>query len=110
MNNLNDIYNGTTSVLNISSELIDENCNNVILQLKEIGINCNVMRNKSIQNGIIENGCQITLCGLNTKYLENKIWNNLKDKFNLKCANLLIPGVYNGCIKNYISPSKCNKN
>lgn len=104
-----DLYNGTTSILTISSNTIDKECINVIKKMKNHGINCNVIINKSIQNDKIENGCQITLCGLNLRYLEDKVWKNLKKDFNLKCANLYIPGIYNGCIINYLSPSKCYK-
>lgn len=103
-----DLYNGTTSILTISGERIDENCENVINILKKSGINCNIVTNKSIQFNKIENGCQITLCGLNLEYLENRIWKDLKKNLNIKCANLNIPGVYNGCIKNYLAPSRCN--
>jgi hypothetical protein len=76
------------------------------------GINCNIVPNKSImlnqdKESIIENGCKITLCGLNTKYLGSKIWKPLEKNFDIHCAHLSILGVYDGCIRNYLRPSLC---
>lgn len=108
-----DLYNGNTSILNISGNEIDDNCKNILFYMKKIGISCNIIATKSIINTkndiIIENGCKITLCGLNTKYLGEKIWYPLKKEFNLNCCHLVIPSVYSGCINNFLSPSLCGK-
>ena len=114
-NQPSDLYNGTTSVLNISGHKLDANCSNVIETLMKSGINCNVIPNKSImlnkeKKSIKENGCRITICGLNTKYLGPKIWKPLEKEFDIKCSHLSILGVYDGCIKNYLAPSLCSLN
>lgn len=74
---------------------------------------CNITNNKSSTYNYSkktveeENGCNITLCGLNPTYIENDVWNPLSKKFNLGCAHLEIKGFYIGCIKNFIRPSNC---
>ena len=109
-----DLYNGTTSILTISGSKIDDNCSNVIKILMKSKINCNIVSNKSImlnkEKSILENGCRITLCGLNTKYIGSKIWKPLKNEFDINCGHLSILGVYDGCIKNYLAPSLCSLN
>ena len=113
-NQIPDLYNGTTTILNISGEKIDDKCTNVLNFFKKNKINCNIIPSKTIidnNNKIeIENSCRITICGLNTKYIGNKVWYPLEKKFNLDCCHLEIPGFYSGCIKNFLAPSLCGIN
>jgi hypothetical protein len=104
-----NIYDGTTSVLNISGNEIDDNCLNVIEFLKSSNIFSNVISNKTIFNNQIENGCKITLSGLNPIYIEEKVWFPLERMLNIKCAHLEITRNYSGCIQNFIKKSECNQ-
>jgi hypothetical protein len=103
-------YNGTTSELNISSELIYD-CGGVLQTLYECGIKCTVSPHKSViyndNKCQVERGCLIKLNGLNHVEIEKKVWNPLKDKFGLKCAHLHVHGYYIGCILDFIRPSDC---
>ena len=109
---MNNKYDGTTSDLNISAKYLD--CNDVLNTLYDCGIKCSVTPNKSIicndNNCYIEKGCLITLNGLSHKEIEHKVWNPLKNRFNLNCAHLNIHGYYIGCILNFIRPSNCPPN
>ena len=103
------IYDHTTSVLNISNKNL--NCNKIINILLKNKIISNVKENKSIicdnNNCWVENGCEITLCGLKPKYIEKKVWNPIKNICDIKCAHLNIKGYYKGCILNFIRKSNC---
>ena len=104
-------YNRTQSILNISNKNLD--CEEVIKLLISNNIISNVTTNTSIQYTAndaachIENGCTITLCGLDAKHIEKDVWNPLSKKFGLKCAHLEITGQYKGCIKDFIRKSAC---
>jgi hypothetical protein len=106
-----DKYNGVTSYLTISNKNLD--CKEVFNLLKHNGIICNISNNKSIvynnSSNVYEeeNGCNITLCGLNPKYIKEDLWGPLSKKFNLDCAHLEIKGYYIGCIRNFIRKSDC---
>lgn len=111
--NVTDYDNLTTSVLSISSNKIND-CNDVVDSLIKVGVICSVTPNKSIccndKKCWVENGCIITLSGLNPKKIEDKVWKPLKTQYNLNCAHLEIKGSYIGCILNYLAPSQCNFN
>ncbi len=58
----------------------------------------------------IEKGCNITLCGLNEKYIESLVWEPLKKEFNLNCCHINMTKTYRGCMYNFIRPSDCPGN
>ena len=105
-----DIYNGTSSDLNISSKRI-HNCKQVIDALQKTGIMCSVVEQESVickeSNCWTEKGCRITLAGLASNKIEKKVWEPLQSRFGLTCAYLHVHGHYRGCILDYIRPSNC---
>ena len=71
--------------LYISSRYIDDDCNNVVRTMKEIGVLSTIMPTKSVvkcssKNGtcITENGCKIILNRIKTKDVNEKVWKPLK--------------------------------
>tara|TARA_Y100000389_G_scaffold204962_1_gene261301 strand:- start:9047 stop:9385 length:339 start_codon:yes stop_codon:yes gene_type:complete len=85
-------------------------CDNVFDAMRICGISGNVTSNKSIQcthNGKKcwrEDGCHII--GNGTKV--DIFWNFLKINNKLTCGRLDIPGVFSGCIIDYLNPNtKC---
>jgi len=107
-----DFYNGMTSILSISSKKIKD-CINVAETMRQCGINCSITQNNTIigkDDFTIENGCRITLSGVNHKYIEKYVWDPLKVEYDLNCAHYKIDGVYNGCIYNFIRESSCPSN
>ena len=84
-------------------------CKNIIEKLKKCKIDWRLIETNSIVDGNIEKGCLITLGEKwNSKTNLNYFWNLIKKDYT--CAHLDIPGKYNGCILNYLSPSICGGN
>ena len=85
------------------------NCEDVIKKLNELKILSSVTNNKSVVKNknndyLIENGCRINFSELNNLDKKNirNIWNELKNEFDLNCANLKINNTFNSCIYKYI--------
>ena len=57
----------------------------------------------------IEYGCRLYQSISSKNEIEN-IWTLLKNKYNFKCAHLKLADVFDGCILNFIQPSKCPGN
>tara|TARA_B100000674_G_scaffold259557_1_gene214028 strand:- start:440 stop:778 length:339 start_codon:yes stop_codon:yes gene_type:complete len=108
-----DLYDGTTSILTVSSKKINH-CGLITKKLFDLGIMSNVTPNQSVicdsNKCWIENGCSIILTGLNPKYINEKVWKPLNDKFDLSCAHLKISKQYQGCIYDFIKESNCPGN
>ena len=83
------------------------NCNHIIKKMLKLGINCRVMESVSVVENNIEKGCVITVDP--EYYDKNKLrnfWCKLKGN-DYTCANLTIPGTFDGCIYNYINCDYC---
>ena len=96
-----------THTLSISSKKIDSQCQGVADTLQLMGLAASVIPNRTIfnKNDTLqqENGCQI----IYTEGSCHKVWTALKDKFDLDCAHLKIPGKYEGCIYDYHRQTNC---
>ena len=57
----------------------------------------------------IEYGCRLQQSVSSKKDVEN-IWTLLSEKYDFKCAHLKVGDSYDGCILNYLEPSKCQGN
>ena len=106
----NNLYDGTSSILSVSSNKISH-CGLITKKLLELGICSKITPNQSIicnnNNCWLENGCTILLSGLNPKYIGKKVWEPLNNDFNLKCGYLKIEKQFNGCIFDYLKESNC---
>lgn len=96
-------------VMSISAEKLD--CNDIIRHLQHFKIMASVTENKSIicKDNVckVENGCRIMFNRIDKFNLEHKLWKSIQ-KFNkLDCAHIYVPGIFNGCIYDYLEPSKC---
>ena len=81
-------------------------CEKVAEFLGKAGIITDVTSNISIQRNGKEYGCRLVQ-SLTSKGDIEHIWTKLRDKYNLQCAHLTIGNQYDGCILNYLTPSKC---
>ena len=83
------------------------NCHHIIKKMLNLKINCRVIDTVSVVNNNIENGCLITI---DPEYYDKKklksLWTNLKEN-DYQCCNLNIPGIFDGCIYNYINCDYC---
>lgn len=106
----NDLYDGTTSILSISSRKLTH-CGLITKKMIDLGIVSKITPNQSIicnnRRCWVENGCTILLGGLNPKYINEKVWKPLNNEFNLRCAHLKIDKQYQGCIYDFIKKSNC---
>ena len=82
-------------------------CNHVINKMLALGINCRVIQTTSVVDNSIEKGCLITI---DPEYYDKKklkkFWYDFKGS-DYQCANLNIPGTFDGCIYNYINCDFC---
>lgn len=94
--------------LSISQKTLS--CEEVTKTLLNSKIMASIAPNQSIicKNNAcqIEKGCRI-LFGMATKTEIKNTWQNLKQKHVLDCAHLKIPGVFSGCIYDYLPDTKC---
>jgi len=86
-------------------------CSEIAMYLKKIKIMGNVTSNKSIicqgDTCTMEHGCSILLNQIDKKSLENQVWKPIKKNNNLTCAHLNIPGLFSGCIYDFIRDTNC---
>ena len=91
-------------ILSISNQKL--NCEKVVNKLFEMKILSSVHENKSVVESKeelkIEKGCNIKFTRpLEKKDFKEKIWNPIKDEFNLKCAHLKVDNEYSGCVNKF---------
>lgn len=109
-----DKYDGTTSILSISSKRsFLKDCKQVVKHMEDLGIASSIIPHRSIVcnrtnpcSCVVELGCDIRLAGLKASLIKPLVWNSLQKKFNLGCAHLCIPGQYHGCINDFDKLSK----
>ena len=82
------------------------NCEEMAEFLEKLEIISLVSSNISTQPGK-EYGCQLTQ-SISSKDDIRKIWDVIKDKYNFKCAYISVGNNFNGCILDYLAPTKCN--
>ena len=94
--------------VNISiSNSKQSNCNDIIQKLLFLGVNCRVIETVSVVENNIEKGCLITLDQeFNKKNRLRNLWYQIREG-GYECANLYIPGMFDGCIYNYINCNLC---
>lgn len=94
-----------SSSLSISSKK-QLDCEKVAEFLGKAGIITDVTSNVSIQRDGKEYGCRLVQ-SISTKTEVENIWTALRDEYNLGCAHLTVANKYDGCILNYLAPSRC---
>ena len=81
-------------------------CKKIFNILKKSNIDCRLIETDSLVDGFFEKGCLITLGEKYSNPIQlQKIWNLIKKDYT--CAHLQIDSKYNGCILDYLRPSKC---
>ena len=95
--------------INISvSSKLQTDCNNVLNNLKHVGINARVIETKSSIDKTIENGCLITC---SNEYSDKSklayLWSIINQNNIYNCSHLKIEGLFDGCIFNYLKADFC---
>ena len=93
--------------VNISvSNLKNKECSDLLKVLLLKNINCRTINTNSIVGKNVEKGCLLTFDKeFQDKENVKRIWELIKTDYD--CAHLQIPGLYNGCILNYVRESNC---
>ena len=92
--------------LAISAPKLD--CAEVAEHLAACGILANTTSNLTSVRGGIEEGCGVTIHRVTKPVLQSAVWQPLKDRFGLTCAHVLVPGVFTGCVLDFLRPSLCS--
>ena len=99
-------------VMSVSAEKLD--CNDIIRYLQHYQIMASVTENKSIicKDNVckVENGCKIIFNKIDKFNLKHIVWKPIKKLNKLECAHIYVPGEFNGCIYDYLEPTKCPNN
>lgn len=78
------------------------NCNEIIYNLCNSGINASVIETTNIINNNIQKGCLITVGKeYNDQKKLTKLWNIISKDYD--CSHLKITGLFDGCIYEYFS-------
>lgn len=98
-----------TAILSVSSNNINS-CKEIAKLMAENNIMCSSSANYSSicknDKCWIEKGCNITFSNIDLTKIK-PTWNILKEKYDLTCAHLNIPGVGRSCIYDFIRESDC---
>ena len=82
------------------------NCEKVADFLGKAGVITDVTSNVSMQRTGKEYGCRLVQ-SVSTKTEIEKIWTILRDEYKLGCAHLTVANKYDGCVLDYLAPSRC---
>lgn len=82
-------------------------CGEVAEYLEKLGIYSLVQSNISILPHK-EYGCQLTQSVKTYDDVKN-IWFPLKERYGFNCAHIKVANIFNGCILDFLSDSKCRK-
>ena len=105
--------NKSTAVLSLSSSKWNNwnACKDVVQTMLKLGMMTSVTENQTVicnkQRCWLEKGCCLTVGDISKRDLDTKVWPSLQQKYGLTCAHLHVPGLYRGCILNYLRESKC---
>ena len=115
MNEINYNKNSDFESAELSISSKNLKCERVANYLKKAGIMSSITSNQSIicdneNHCYFENGCRIKLNVCNKPILKDQIWEPIKKQENLTCAHLKIPGIFSGCIYDYIRDTSCPNN
>ena len=93
-----------SSILSVSQKE-KLNCEKMALFLSKADIITSISSNISTLPHI-EYGCRLRQ-SISSKEDIEKIWILLKKKYDFKCAHVKVGDNFDGCILNYLSPTKC---
>lgn len=94
------------AVLSISGSNIMNDCSEVILLMKTLGINGDVTSNKTILDGNLENGCRIYVASKNREDTR-QLWKSLSKSLGLICAHVKFSEHQDGCVFDIFRESLC---
>lgn len=81
-------------------------CEKVAEFLGKAGMVTDVTSNVSIQRDGKEYGCRLVQSVSSKREIE-EMWTKLRDEYGLQCAHLTVANKYDGCVLNFLAPSKC---
>jgi len=82
-------------------------CKSIINYLNHVNILASITENTSITSDGLENGCNILLPYVKKSTLKTQIWEPLQKQHNFTCAHIHVPGIFDGCISDFIMKSYC---
>jgi hypothetical protein len=92
--------------LSISSREMD--CTDVAKHMARCGILSNTTSNLTSVDGGLEAGCSILINRVTKPVLEQAVWHPLKERYQLTCAHVLVPGIFTGCVLDFLRTSLCS--
>ena len=93
-----------SSTLSVSREK-KLDCQKMAQFLSRLGIVTSVSSNISTQPGK-EYGCQLVQ-SISSKCQMVHLWESLRNKYGFECAHLTVGNSFDGCVLDYLAPSKC---
>ena len=97
------VFNTTTTLSVSRKEPLD--CRKMAEYLGAKGFSTSISTNISTDPKI-EYGCRLIQTMTEKKELE-QLWTTLKDEYNLTCAHVKVGNQFDGCILDFLAPSKC---
>ena len=83
-------------------------CKDVADHMVSCGLMANTTHNLTNIRGKIEEGCSITLNRVTIPQLKRDVWGPLKYRYGLTCAHVHVPGIFTGCVLDFLRPSLCH--
>lgn len=82
-------------------------CEEVAGYLETLGI-CSLVNSNISTQPHKEYGCQLTQAIKQREDIE-KIWTPIKERYGFTCAHIKVANIFDGCILDFLEPSKCGK-
>ena len=92
----------STATFSVSKEG-ELDCKKMAEFLGRAGYNVDVSSNSTYLEGKGEKGCRLRMGSSRVK----SVWESLKEKYGFECGHIKVESNYNGCILDYLAPSKC---
>jgi hypothetical protein len=85
-------------------------CRQVAEHMQRVGILANTTPNLTNVDSGIEPGCSVNVHRVSKAALNTQVWQPLRAQFGLSCAHVHVPGVFSGCVYDFLRPSDCPGN
>ena len=102
-----------TATLSVSNKKCD--CDRIVQSLLKSGIPCSVTPNDTVICKAVngkkkcwrEKGCRVVFGDIWLKDDMREIWKTLKEENAFECAYVRVPGVFDGCVRDFVAETKC---
>lgn len=94
------------AIISVSSSQITK-CDEIIYLMRQLNIDGDVSKNKTVVDGNVETGCRIHVTSKPVKQNIYRLWESMKVKFQLNCAHVEIKNNESGCIYDIYRKTSC---